>query len=103
IARALVLKPTLIILDEPTSSLDLTVQAQIVGLLRRLQETHRLSYIFISHDLRVVRALSHRIAVMENGVIVEQGNADDVFERPTHPYTRKLIRAAFLFSRDETK
>ena len=99
VARAVVLKPSLIILDEPTSSLDLTVQAQMVDLLRTIQKSHGLAYIFISHDLRVVRALSHHIAVMEKGRILEQGPADEVFARPRHEYTRKLIEAAFLFDR----
>jgi microcin C transport system ATP-binding protein len=99
VARALVLKPRLIVLDEPTSSLDLTVQAQIVELLRKIQSSHGLAYIFISHDLRVVRALSHRIAVMEKGRIVEQGPADDLFINPRELYTRNLIAASFLFSR----
>ncbi|MBN1525245.1 MAG: ABC transporter ATP-binding protein [Spirochaetales bacterium] len=98
IARALVLKPRLVVLDEPTSSLDLTVQAQIIDLLRELQNKHHLTFIFISHDLRVVRALSHFVAVMEKGIIVEQGPADIIFDKPEHPYTQKLIEAAFLFS-----
>jgi len=95
IARAMVLKPRLIILDEPTSALDMSVQAQIVDLLRDLQRRHRLTYIFISHDLKVIRALSHDVIVMRNGVIVEQGTVDRIFERPEDPYTRTLVSAAF--------
>ena len=96
IARAMVLKPRFVVLDEPTSALDLSVQAQIVELLRELQRRHNLAYLFISHDLRVVRALSHQILVMRNGVVVEQGAAEEILERPRHPYTRALIAAAFL-------
>jgi microcin C transport system ATP-binding protein len=95
IARAMVLKPRFVVLDEPTSALDLSVQAQIVDLLRTLQQRHDLAYLFISHDLRVVRALSHHILVMRDGVVVEEGPAQRIFERPEHPYTRALIAAAF--------
>ena len=95
IARAIVLRPRLLVLDEPTSSLDMTVQAQIVDLLRELQARHRLAYIFISHDLRVVRALASELIVLRAGRIVEQGRAEDVFERPQHAYTRALMAAAF--------
>jgi microcin C transport system ATP-binding protein len=95
IARALILKPRLIVLDEPTSALDMSVQAQIVDLLRDLQQRHRLAYIFISHDLRVVRALADQLLVMKDGYIVEQGKADQIFERPAEPYTRALLSAAF--------
>jgi len=95
IARALILKPRLIVLDEPTSALDMSVQAQIVDLLRDLQQRHRLAYIFISHDLRVVRALADQLLVMKDGYIVEQGTADQIFERPAEPYTRALLSAAF--------
>jgi microcin C transport system ATP-binding protein len=94
IARALVLKPRFIVLDEPTSALDMSVQAQIVELLRQLQEKHGLAYLFISHDLKVVRALAHDIAVMKDGRIVEHGPADEVFSRPRDPYTRTLLAAA---------
>ncbi len=96
IARALVLKPRLIILDEPTSALDRTVQSQIINLLRELQRKHRLSYLFISHDLAVVRALSHDLLVMKDGKVVEQGVASELFDSPRHPYTRQLLDAAFL-------
>ncbi len=95
IARAMVLKPRFVVLDEPTSALDMSVQAQIVDLLREIQARHRLAYLFISHDLRVVRALAHDLLVMKDGKIVEAGSAEDVFERPRHPYTRALMAAAF--------
>ncbi|WP_312687962.1 microcin C ABC transporter ATP-binding protein YejF [Kosakonia sp.] len=91
IARALILKPELIILDEPTSSLDRTVQAQILALLKSLQETHRLAYIFISHDLHVVRALCHQVIVLKEGEVVEQGECWRVFNDPQQEYTRQLL------------
>jgi microcin C transport system ATP-binding protein len=95
IARAMVLKPRFVVLDEPTSALDMSVQAQIVELLRRLQQVHRLAYLFISHDLKVVRALAHRVVVMRHGRVVEQGDADAVFAHPREDYTRALMTAAF--------
>jgi len=94
IARAMVLKPKLLILDEPTSALDRSVQSQIVELLRDLQQRHDLAYLFISHDLSVVRAMSHQLVVMREGEVVEQGPAERLFEAPEHPYTRALIAAA---------
>ena len=95
IARALILKPKLLVLDEPTSALDMSVQAQIVDLLRDLQSRHNLTYLFISHDLRVVRALSNQVIVMKDGVIVESGTSDQIFKKPETEYTRALISAAF--------
>jgi len=95
IARALVLKPRFLVLDEPTSALDMSVQAQIVDLLRELQARYGLAYLFISHDLKVVRALSHEILVMKDGEIVEAGTTERVMTAPEHPYTRALMAAAF--------
>jgi microcin C transport system ATP-binding protein len=95
IARALVLKPRLVVLDEPTSALDMSVQAQIVDLLRELQLRHGLAYLFISHDLKVVRALAHRVVVLRHGKVVEAGDADAVFAAPKQDYTRALMEAAF--------
>jgi microcin C transport system ATP-binding protein len=94
LARALVLKPRLIILDEPTSALDRSIQAQMIDLLRELQARHRLAYLFISHDLRVIRALCDEVIVMRGGVVVERGSTAQIFERPAHPYTRALMAAA---------
>ncbi len=95
IARALVLKPRLIVLDEPTSALDMSVQAQIVDLLRDLQTRHKLAYLFISHDLKVVRALADEVLVLRHGKVVERGSAQQIFEKPQTPYTQALIAAAF--------
>ncbi len=95
VARAMILQPKLVVLDEPTSALDMTVQVQIVELLRSLQKRHGLAYMFISHDLRVVRALSHKVMVMQQGKVVESGPAAEVFDAPRSDYTRTLMRAAF--------
>ncbi|MBB16777.1 microcin ABC transporter ATP-binding protein [Candidatus Poribacteria bacterium] len=95
IARAIVLKPKLIVLDEPTSSLDVSVQSQIINLLQQLQKEHNLSYIFISHDLKVVRAMADQVIVMHNGKVVEEGEVELIFEDPQNDYTKSLITAAF--------
>jgi microcin C transport system ATP-binding protein len=95
IARAVVLKPRFLVLDEPTSALDMTIQAQIIELLRDLQQKYGITYLFISHDLRVIRAMADHIAVMKNGKIVETGTAEAIFNDPQHPYTQALFAAAF--------
>ena len=95
VARAMVLEPRFVMLDEPTSALDMSVQAQVVDLLRELQERHNLSYLFISHDLKVVRALANDVIVMRDGKVVEAGTADEIFDNPKTDYTRALMAAAF--------
>jgi microcin C transport system ATP-binding protein len=102
VARALVLKPKLIVLDEPTSSLDMSVQAQIINLLRHLQNKHKIAYVFISHDLRVVRALAHNLIVIRRGAVVEQGTADEVFDNPKNSYTQALMKAALQNEADNS-
>jgi len=103
IARAIALQPRFLVLDEPTSALDMTIQAQIIELLKNLQERYGMTYLFVSHDLRVIRAMADEVAVMQNGKIVETGPASDLFNNPQHPYTKSLFAAAFnLSTRKET-
>ena len=94
IARALALQPKFIMLDEPTSALDMSVQAQVVDLLRSLQAKHNLGYLFISHDLRVVRALANEVIVMQNGKVVERGDSHQIFSAPCEAYTKALLSAS---------
>jgi microcin C transport system ATP-binding protein len=95
VARAIVLEPTFVVLDEPTSALDMLIQCQIVALLRKLQREHDLTYMFISHDLKVVAAMASRLVVMRHGKVVEEGAAADLFAAPKTDYTRALFAAAF--------
>jgi microcin C transport system ATP-binding protein len=95
IARAIVLQPKLVVLDEPTSALDRSVQGQVIELLRGLQRRRGLAYLFISHDLAVVRSLAHRVVVLRDGRVVEEGPADALFAAPREDYTRALMAAAF--------
>lgn len=101
IARAVVLKPDLLLLDEPTSALDVTVQQQVLQLLTQLQRKHGLAYVFISHDLAVIRAMAHQVLVMKDGKVIERGAVDDVLQHPSQPYTRRLLAAATYASRDD--
>ena len=94
IARAMVLRPKFVVLDEPTSALDVSVQTEVVDLLRELQERYTLTYVFISHDLRVVRAMAHHLVVMKDGQVVESGAAADIFDAPKQDYTKLLLNAA---------
>ncbi|KVC67267.1 microcin ABC transporter ATP-binding protein [Burkholderia ubonensis] len=95
IARALVLEPRILILDEPTSALDVSIQQQVLKLLANLQQKYNLGYLFISHDLDVIGAMAHRVAVMQDGAIVEAGDVADIFTKPSHPYTQKLLKAVW--------
>ena len=95
IARALVLQPKFLVLDEPTSALDVSVQAQIVNLLRDIQKRHQLAYLFISHDLKVIRALANEIIILRDGKVIEKGKTEQVFTSPRTDYTKALIAAAF--------
>ena len=95
VARAMILKPRFVVLDVPTSALDMSVQAQIVDLLRDLQARHGLAYLFISHDLKVVKALAHRVIVLRGGRVVEEGDAATIFATPHEDYTKALMAAAF--------
>ena len=94
IARALIVEPRLLVLDEPTSALDVTVQKQVLALLQRLQRERALSYLLITHDVDVIRAMAHHVVVMKDGVVVESGSVEQVLQRPEHPYTRVLVQAA---------
>jgi microcin C transport system ATP-binding protein len=96
IARAVVLRPEVLVLDEPTSALDVSVQQQVLALLAELQRHYGMSYVFISHDLAVVRAMSHRVMVMKNGDVVEEGEALALFDAPQQDYTKALLAAAHL-------
>ena len=96
IARAVVLRPEVLVLDEPTSALDVSVQQQVLALLAELQRRYGMSYVFISHDLALVRAMSHRVMVMKDGDVIEQGEAQALFDAPQHDYTRALLAAAHL-------
>jgi len=102
LARAMIMQPEVLVLDEPTSALDRSVQAQMIDLLQSLQQAHALAYLFISHDLKVIRALSDQIIVMRQGKVVEQGAADTIFDNPEHPYTRALMSAAFDLTVSDT-
>jgi microcin C transport system ATP-binding protein len=93
IARAIVIEPEILVLDEPTSALDVSVQKQVLTLLAGLQKRHGMSYIFISHDLSVIRAMAHRMLVMKDGLVVEQGECEAVIRQPQMPYTRALLQA----------
>jgi microcin C transport system ATP-binding protein len=103
IARAIALKPKFIVLDEPTSALDRSVQVQIIDLLINLQIKHKIAYLFISHDLKVIRAISDEVMVMRTGKVVEQGPSDNIFDHPKNPYTKALMAAAFNLETIDSK
>jgi microcin C transport system ATP-binding protein len=94
IARALIVQPQVLVLDEPTSALDVTIQQQVLGLLQRLQKEKGLSYLLITHDVQVIRAMAHNVLVMKDGVVLENGRVDAVLDAPEHPYTQRLVAAA---------
>ena len=94
VARALIVQPQLLVLDEPTSALDVTIQKQVLALLQRLQRERGLSYLLITHDVEVIRAMAHRVMVMKDGNVLEAGEVDSVLDSPQDPYTRKLVAAA---------
>ena len=96
IARAIIIEPKLVVLDEPTSALDRNIQLQIINLLQMIQKEKNLSYVFISHDLRVIKSISNRLIVMNNGKIVEYGNANNIFNKPKNHYTKSLLKSAYL-------
>ena len=93
----MILKPKLVVLDEPTSALDMSVQKQVLALLKMLQQTHDVSYLFISHDLRVIRAVAHQVLVLRKGEVVEQNSAANLFANPQHEYTKALLEASFRY------
>jgi oligopeptide transport system ATP-binding protein len=101
IARALILEPSFILLDEPTSALDRSVQLTVIDLLKDIQKKHNIGFLFISHDLSVVKALSDRVLVMQKGEVMEQGTADEIFHNPKNDYTKKLIAASFDLDESE--
>ncbi|MDF4820685.1 ATP-binding cassette domain-containing protein, partial [Vibrio parahaemolyticus] len=103
IARALILEPSFILLDEPTSALDRSVQLTVIDLLKDLQKKHNIGYLFISHDLSVVKALSDRVLVMQKGEVMEQGTAEKIFQNPKNDYTKKLIDASFDLENSENQ
>ena len=96
IARALSLRPKFILLDEPTSALDVSIESEIIDLLKNLQKQYHISYIFVSHDLRAVRAIAHDVLVMQGGKMIEYGTTKEIFSKPKSEYTKRLIKAAFL-------
>ena len=94
VARALIVQPQVLVLDEPTSALDVTIQQQVLGLLQRLQKEKGLSYLLITHDVDVIRAMAHDVLVMKDGAVLESGSVTEVLDAPQHPYTQRLVAAA---------